>query len=78
MSKESESSKVHFSKEEINNIPVYYCNSCLSLHILRGTTEEIPEFCGKCYSTNISKCHITTWRELYYNRYNIYPENEKN
>lgn len=67
----------HPSKEEIDKIPVHYCVGCLSLHILRGTSDEIPAFCGKCYSTNIASTDINNWRELYHERYGKYFEEEK-
>lgn len=65
------------TKEAIDKIPVYYCAGCLSLHVLRGISDEIPAFCGKCYSANILNTDIHTWRELYHERYGIYFEDEK-
>lgn len=36
-----------------DNEPVYYCNSCLSLHILIHNNDDL---CGNCGSVNFTSC----------------------
>ena len=49
-------------KKQYNEIPVYYCTSCLSLKII---TLDGQDFCDKCGSINIKKISIDEWEELY-------------
>lgn len=61
--------KDHYTKEEIDTIPVFYCTKCGSLDIRRYDTEGIPMFCGKCSGTNIEKCKsIYKWEEIIKNK----------
>ena len=50
------------SKIQYNEIPVYYCSSCLSLKII---TLDGQDFCDKCGSIDIEKTSIDEWEELY-------------
>ena len=59
-----------------NEEPVYYCKSCLSLYIqIVGDPEEDNSFCVKCNRTDIGVTDISTWREMWKERYGDYPEN---
>lgn len=49
-------------KIQYNEIPVYYCSSCLSLKII---TLDGQDFCDKCGSIDIKKASIDEWEELY-------------
>ena len=49
-------------KIQYNEIPVYYCSSCLSLKII---TLDGQDFCDKCGSINVKKTSIDEWEELY-------------
>jgi hypothetical protein len=56
------------SKEEYNNIPVLFCNRCLSLRI-RQIDDEI-DFCDECGDIDISETHIEKWEIDYEKKYN--------
>jgi len=57
------------SKEEYNTEPVYYCKSCLSLHI---TPEDgMGSYCHECGSASIGKTNIDLWTESYRQKYGI-------
>lgn len=53
----------HYTKEEYNRLPVYYCKSCGSLKIMTmpGLSDDYCDICG---STNIGKANIDIWMEL--------------
>lgn len=58
-----------FSKEEINNEPVFYCKSCLSLAI-KPYSANI-DYCDDCGSTNVGKTHIELWEDMYFKRHGV-------
>ena len=51
------------TKEEYNDIPVYFCKNCLSLAIIRNGEKDC--FCGECGNTETSMASIDTWEFLY-------------
>lgn len=58
-----------------NDIPVYYCKSCLSLAIqIIGNVEDGDSVCLHCNRTDIDTTDIFTWRELWKEKYGVYPE----
>lgn len=46
------------SKDEYNEIPVYYCRNCLSLNIV---ALDDMDYCEHCSSTDIDTTDIFTW-----------------
>ena len=56
------------SKQEYEDIPVYYCENCLSLKILPLYGEL--DYCDDCGSTQINSCNIHEWEILYEKKYN--------
>ena len=60
---------------QYNEEPVYYCKSCLSLAIeIIGAPEDNDSVCTKCNRTDIGVASISTWREMWKNKYGKYPE----
>lgn len=60
---------------QYNDVPVYYCKSCLSLAIqIIGNPEENDSVCNYCNRTDIEITDIFTWREMWKNKYGNYPE----
>lgn len=57
------------SKKEYNDIPVYYCQHCLSLNIRNIDGNEDYNYCEECGSTDIESSHIEEWEILYKNKY---------
>ena len=55
------------TKEDYNNEPVFYCNHCLSLKIL--SLNSNIDFCDECGSTEVNTTDISTWEEMYENKY---------
>jgi hypothetical protein len=55
------------SKEEYNNEPIYYCKSCLGLHIL--PEEGMGSYCQDCGSASIGKTNIDLWTDSYRQKY---------
>lgn len=67
-------------KENYNHVPVEYCKVCLSLQIKEVTftkgndikMDQPPAevvYCGSCSGTEVEKCHITEWIDLYHEKY---------
>lgn len=54
------------TKEEYNEIPVHYCQCCLSLNIRVADTGD---YCGNCGSTETWVTSFDNWEELYKNSY---------
>ena len=54
-------------ENEYNDVPVMWCEKCLSLHILtldsniNGVSEK---YCEKCLSTDITVGHIFEWLDI--------------
>ena len=63
------SDKEHYSIEDYNSEPVYYCKHCLSLAVLN--IPDVPDtcYCDKCGSTDIASSSIEEWEELYQKKY---------
>lgn len=58
-----------------NEVPIHYCKSCLSLAIqIIGKPEDGDSLCVECNRTDIGQTDIFTWREMYKEKYGIYPE----
>lgn len=72
---QKQDSKQH-SKEEYNNIPVYYCKHCGSLRVMAipGFAED---YCDQCGSTDIGKASIDAWLDLQKNVFNRLEERPK-
>lgn len=56
-------------KLEYNKEPVFYCKNCLSLRIRSIECLDNSEFCDECGSTNIEKCTIEEWENLYIQKF---------
>lgn len=62
-------------KSPYNDEPVFYCKSCLSLAIqIIGVPEDGDSVCIKCNRTDIGQTNIFEWREMYKEKYGVYPE----
>lgn len=63
------------TKEEYNELPVHYCQKCLSLAILRLNSDETRsygvDYCKECGSTMVAKTHIGVWEDMFIDRYDI-------
>ena len=59
------------SKEEYNDVPVYYCTECLSLAIMNISTSEEACYCDKCGCTSVAEAHINDWEKLYKDKYGV-------
>lgn len=70
--------KDRYTKDEIDMIPVYYCNNCLSLHVLRYDISGIPVFCSDCSSTDINTDTVEVWSRVYKERYGYKLLDKKN
>lgn len=53
--------KSKITKEEYNNITVFYCKKCLSLRI---RTVDGIDFCDKCGGTDLEESTIEEWIKL--------------
>lgn len=62
------------TKEEYNEVPVFYCRDCLSLHILNI---DKYNYCRKCGSTDVGVAMIDKWEKLYENKYGTKLLNER-
>ena len=58
---------IPLTKEEYNDIPVYYCTECLSLKI--HPYDEKTNYCNDCGNTEIKEIHIDEWDKLYKEKY---------
>ena len=58
-------------KEEYDNIPVYYCKSCLSLRVMsiRDSSDSSMNYCDECGNTEIGETSIQEWEEMYKRKY---------
>ena len=60
------------SKEDYNNIPVYYCNYCLSLKVKTVAGGSLGlDHCAECGGTDILETHISEWEKMYENKYGV-------
>lgn len=57
------------TKEDFNDIPVFYCKNCLSLAVVSLESYDNIDFCNECGSTNIDRIDIREWEKLYYKKY---------
>ena len=55
------------TKEEYNEVPVHYCQCCLSLDI--RISEDDGDYCNFCGSTDTWVTTIENWEDLYENSY---------
>lgn len=53
-----------------NEEPVYYCENCLSLKIMRINDHDDYCFCDECGSSSIETANIVDWENMYKNKYN--------
>lgn len=57
--------KEHYTPEEIDRIPVYYCAKCMSLHIYREDSGGVPSHCKDCRGTYIKVAtDIYEWQQI--------------
>ena len=64
------------TSEIMNNEPITYCKTCLSIHI---KTVEFPKtktgedrdvhYCVPCGNTELAETHIRQWEDLYEEKY---------
>lgn len=59
------------TKEQYNDVPVFYCKECLSLNVRSVLASGILEldYCDDCGGTIMEETHIEKWKELYKERY---------
>lgn len=57
------------TREEYNNVPVFYCKNCLSLKIRDIEHVDNSEYCDECGSTNIGSTNIEEWEALHKAKY---------
>ena len=57
------------TKEEYNQIPVFYCRKCLSLKIRNVERIDNSEYCDDCGSTDIAQASVDEWDAMYVARY---------
>lgn len=57
------------NQNSYNDEPVYFCKHCLSLKIMNESQLPDLDYCGDCGSTNIDTTDISTWEEMYKQRY---------
>ena len=62
-------SKVRYTKEVYDSIPLFYCKQCLSLRIKSVPGVANMDYCDECNSTNIEQTSIEEWEDLYKRRY---------
>lgn len=57
------------NKEQHNEEPVCYCETCLSLAVkeLNGSKQDV---CLDCGNTDFAEINIFEWEKLYVERYN--------
>lgn len=55
--------------DDYNNIPVHYCQNCLSLKIKTVTDCLNLDYCDECGGTDIEQAHIEEWKKLHKERY---------
>jgi predicted RNA-binding protein with PUA domain len=54
------------TKKEYNDIPVFFCEDCLSLTILKM---DDYNYCKDCGSTNVKLTMIDDWEKRYKQKY---------
>lgn len=57
------------TKEQYNDIPVCYCQRCLSLKIRTIGQDKDMDYCDDCGATDINEIHISEWENLYKEKY---------
>lgn len=57
------------NQNKYNDEPVFYCKHCLSLKIMNESRLADLEYCANCGSTNIETTNISTWEEMYKQKY---------
>lgn len=57
------------TKEDYNNLPVFYCRTCGSLKIMRLGESIQGDYCDDCGSTDIGKTSIRVWQDLQKTKY---------
>lgn len=50
------------TKNEYNDIPVFYCGGCLSLRIMGD--DMTGDYCPDCGSVDVRECHISEWEKM--------------
>lgn len=56
-------------EQAYNDIPVHYCERCLSLKIRFVQGLNNSEYCDDCGSTVVNTAHIEQWRQLFKDKY---------
>lgn len=56
-------------EQNYNDIPVYYCERCLSLKIRFVQGLSNSEYCDECGSTEVSTSHINDWKNTFKDKY---------
>lgn len=57
------------TKEEYNELPVFYCKNCFSLKIM--ILDDTMDYCDECGCTDIGTTDIKSWKDLCNNKYGI-------
>lgn len=52
------------TKDDYNNVPVHYCETCLSLKILPLTKDSDVCYCGDCGNITVNTISIKGWEKL--------------
>lgn len=56
-------------EQNYNDIPVHYCERCLSLKIRFVQGLSNSEYCDECGSTEVNTMHINDWKITFKNKY---------
>jgi hypothetical protein len=56
------------TKEEYNNVPVFYCKSCLGLGI-KNESDGLGSYCGTCGSASVGRTSLEFWEQSYREKY---------
>lgn len=57
---------IYMTKQEYNDMPVFFCDDCLSLAILKM---DDYNYCKDCGSTNVKLTMIDDWERRYKQKY---------
>ena len=52
------------TKQEFNEMPVFYCKSCLGLAII-NESDGLGSYCKTCGSASIGRTSLEIWQESY-------------
>lgn len=63
------------NNDKYDEIPVFYCNRCLSLKIMQD--DVLGDYCPDCGSLDVREASIFDWKRLYVEKYGCTPFKNK-